>query len=186
MRERLEITPSDIIDFWYTDAIKSQWFNATPQLDQEIRRRFEGIWQRAAAGGLDHWGESSAGSLALAIILDQFPLNMFRGGPASFSTEAKAIVVTLTALTRGLDKRLERQRRAFLYMPLMHSENMMHQELSVELFTQAGLDENAVFAKHHRDIIRRFGRFPHRNAILGRHSTAEEIAYLASDQAFKG
>ena len=111
---------------------------------------------------------------------------MYRGQARSFSTEARAIEVVLGAIDQGLDQQAPPEQRAFLYMPLMHSEELTHQDLSVSLFEAAGLASNARFARHHRELIRRFGRFPHRNRALGRDSTAEELAYLASDQAFTG
>jgi uncharacterized protein (DUF924 family) len=120
------------------------------------------------------------------IVLDQFPLNMFRGEAQSYSTGEQALEVAADAVARGLDRELEGERLAFLYMPFMHSENPGDQEQSVALFEAAGLEDNLRFARHHRELIRRFGRFPHRNAILGRPSSAEELAYLASKEAFLG
>jgi uncharacterized protein (DUF924 family) len=173
-----------LLDFWYSERIAKHWFSSTPALDEEIRSRFEPIWQRAVAGELDAWADTPEGALALAIVLDQLPLNMFRGRPAAFATEQRAVVVARRAVARGFDKQLARDRLLFLYMPFMHSENRDDQDLSVALFQQAGLDSH--WAEHHRGIVRRFGRFPHRNAILGRESTPEELGYLASGQAFKG
>lgn len=181
-----DITPIHILEFWYSERMRKHWFASTPALDREIRDRYQALWQQAAAGELDHWQESAEGSLALAIVLDQFPLNMFRGQPKSFCTERQAISVTLNALKKGHDKHLPKDRLAFLFMPLMHSENPEEQDLSVSLFGQYGLKDNIRFAEHHRELIRRFGRFPHRNVILGRESTPEELAYLASKEAFRG
>ncbi|OYY95433.1 MAG: hypothetical protein B7Y41_02715 [Hydrogenophilales bacterium 28-61-23] len=176
----------DLLDYWFSPRIGKCWFASTPALDDEIRQRYEALWRRAAAGELDNWAASPEGVLALAIVLDQLPLNMYRGKPAAFSTERQAVEVVRQAVARGDDQRLPRDRLLFLYMPLMHSENLADQDQSVALFERAGLVANLRFAEHHRGIVRRFGRFPHRNAILGRDSTPEEIAYLASDQAFKG
>ena len=175
-----------VLDFWFAPGMSRRWFRSTPELDQAIRTRFEATWRCAAGDGLDTWSETADGSLALVIVLDQFPLNMFRGLPQAFATEQKAVAVALAALERGFDRQLLRERVAFLYMPLMHSEQLAHQDRSVELFEAAGLEDNARFARHHRDLIRRFGRFPHRNAILGRQDTPEEAAYLASKEAFRG
>ena len=133
-----------------------------------------------------NWQQSAEGCLALAIILDQFPLNMFRGSAKSFSTEADAIKISHFAISKGFDEELDSSRLTFLYMPLMHSENIEDQNLSVELFSKSGLENNLRFAKHHRDIIKKYGRFPHRNLILNRTSTEEEIEYLKSPQAFTG
>lgn len=176
----------DVLDFWYADEMRSAWFKSTPSLDEQIRERFEATWQAARDGELDHWRESASGCLALAIVLDQFPLNMYRGEARSFATEQQAVRVTLYALEQGFDKQLPEDRLAFLYMPLMHSENAEHQALSVRLFEAARLQDNARFARHHQQIIQRFGRFPHRNVILGRQSSAEEQAYLNSSEAFLG
>jgi uncharacterized protein (DUF924 family) len=173
-----------LLDFWYSERIAKHWFSSTPALDEEIRSRFEPLWQRAAAGELDGWLDTPEGALALAIVLDQLPLNMFRGRPAAFATEQRAVAVARRAVASGFDKQLARDRLLFLYMPFMHSENRDDQDLSVALFQQEGLDSH--WAEHHRGIVRRFGRFPHRNAILGRESTPEELGYLASGQAFKG
>lgn len=178
--------PDKILQFWFAPEHSKLWFNATAEFDQLVRDRFETTWQAARDGQLDHWQASATGCLALTILLDQFPLNMFRGMAQSFSTEAKAISVTKQAIARGLDQAIDNEHLAFLYMPLMHSENLADQELSLQLFTAAGLTANMRFARHHRDLIARFGRFPHRNSILGRASTAEEISYLNSKQAFKG
>lgn len=173
-----------LLDFWYSERIAQHWFSSTPALDEEIRARFEGLWRRAAAGEVDDWAETPEGALALAILLDQLPLNMHRGKPAAFSTEQKAVAVAKQAVARGFDKRIPKERRLFLFMPLMHSENPEDQDMSVKLFREAGMDTH--YPEHHRGIVRRFGRFPHRNAILGRESTTEELDYLASDAAFKG
>lgn len=180
------LTPQDILDFWYAEDMRSKWFASTPQLDAEIKQRFEPIWEAAQRGELDDWRDNPAGCLALAIILDQLPLNMFRNTAKSFSTEQHAVAITKHAIAKGFDVLIEKAKVAFLYMPLMHSENLADQDLSVARFAAAGLENNLRFAQHHRDLVRRFGRFPHRNAILGRASSAEELAYLQSKQAFKG
>lgn len=176
----------DVLAFWFAPGMSRHWFRATAELDRDIRTRFESTWRLAAQGGLDSWSDDPAGALALVVVLDQFPLNMFRGRPQAFATEQQAVAVTLAAVDRGFDRQLPREHLAFLYMPLMHSENLAHQDRSVQLFEAAGLEENLRFAHHHRELIRRFGRFPHRNAILGRTDTAEETAYLASKGAFRG
>ena len=144
------------------------------------------MWLAASAGDYDNWQQSSSGSLALVIVLDQFPLNMFRGKKESFKTEKKAIEVAKHAIALKQDLQLDKDKLAFLYLPLMHSENIDDQNYSVKLFEEAGLLENAKFAKHHHDIVQRFGRFPHRNTILGRKSSQAELDYLSSDEAFKG
>jgi uncharacterized protein (DUF924 family) len=180
------ISPKDILDFWYAEEMRSKWFASTPQLDAAIKEQFEPIWEAALRGELDDWLNSADGCLALAIILDQLPLNMFRGTAKRFASEAKSRDAARHAIGQGFDKQIDPARLAFLYMPFMHSENLADQDLSVELFEAAGLENNLRFAKHHREIVRRFGRFPHRNAILGRAGTPEELDYLHSKEAFKG
>ncbi len=182
----VKTTPQDVIEFWYTPAHRKFWFASTPEMDEIIRSRFETTWEAARSQQLDHWQQTPEGCLALTIVLDQFPLNMYRNTTESFATEQQAVAITRHAITQGFDQQLPGDRLAFLYMPLMHSEHLDDQNESVRLFSAAGLQDNARFARHHRDLIRRFGRFPHRNIILGRTSTPEEIEYLESDKAFKG
>lgn len=180
------IDPKEILNYWYSDSMREHWFNSTPEIDAEILDRFEDLWQQAAKGALDDWKKTPKGCLALCIVLDQFPLNMFRKNPKSFSTEQQAVSVSKLAVEQGFDLELPEQQRVFLYMPLMHSEDMADQDESVRLFESFGLEDNANFARHHREIVRKFGRFPHRNNILGRKSRADEMAYLNSDEAFTG
>ena len=179
-------TASELIQFWYSQPMNKHWFHSTPEIDQQIREQYEALWQDAAKGRLDHWKQSAEGCLALIILLDQLPLNMFRGEARSFATEASAIETTLRGIEQGFDRQLDQSHLSFFYMPLMHSENLTHQDLSVKLFEQASLKKNARFAHHHRELIQRFGRFPHRNVILGRESSADELNYLRSEKAFKG
>lgn len=174
----------EVLGFWFSSRISKHWFDSTPELDAEIRARFEPIWRQARRGELDGWAETPEGALALIIILDQFPLNMYRGQAEAFSTEQKAVATTKLAVERGFHAELPEDRRLFLFLPLMHSENLDDQDLSVKLFLAAGM--NPHWPEHHRSLVRRFGRFPHRNAILDRESTPDELAYLASDEAFKG
>ena len=180
------ITSESIINFWYSDRVKSKWFNSTEKLDKEIKDNYEHVWKNAIRGEYMGWRNTAEGCLALAIIFDQFPLNMFRGEVESFSTEGMAINVTKHAVEKGFDQAINKEQVAFLYMPLMHSENLDDQNLSVSLFEKAGLIDNWRFAKHHRGIVEKFGRFPHRNKILQRQSSQEEIDYLNSDEAFTG
>ena len=166
--------------------MQPRWFDSTPALDDAIRTGSKRSGSRRRQGELDHWQDTPEGALALVIVLDQLPLNMYRGRPESFATEQRAVAVAKLAVDRGYDKLIPKDRLMFMYMPLMHSEHMADQDLSVQLFGVAGLTDNLRFAEHHRGIVSRFGRFPHRNAILGRESTPEELDYLASPQAFKG
>ena len=178
--------PQQIIDFWFSTATRKLWFNSTPEFDQELRDRFEAVWQQACRGELDHWMESAEGCLALVIILDQFPLNMFRNTAQSFASEAQSRSIAASAIERGFDQSLPLEQVAFLYMPYMHSEDLQDQDRALVLFDKPGLDSNLRFARHHRDIVARFGRFPHRNEELGRTSSAAETEYLGSKQAFTG
>lgn len=176
----------DIIDFWFAADTRKLWFVSTPEFDAELRERFLSTWEQARDGELDDWMHSADGCVALAIVLDQFPLNMFRGDALGYSTEARAREVARVAIERGFDSDLQTERKAFLYLPFMHSENLEDQRLALRLFDQPGLESNLRFARHHHDIVARFGRFPHRNAALGRESSAAEIAYLNSEEAFTG
>ena len=178
------IEPADIIDYWFSEKSKQFWFASTPSVDKEITSRYESVWEKAASGGLSSWGETADGSVALIIILDQFPLNMFRGKAKGFKTENMAVEVALNAIDNGFDEEMDNEKLLFLFMPLMHSENLDHQNLQVYLFEKYNF--NLEFSKHHRDLVKKFGRFPHRNEILGRMSTIEELDYLLSDNAFRG
>lgn len=179
-------SPLSVLDFWFSPRVKKLWFQSTPAFDREVRERFEPLFQLAMNGQLGPWQQDAEGSLALVIVLDQFPLNMYRGEGRSFSGGGPALAAANDAIEKGFDKKLPRDRLAFLYLPFMHSEKLSDQDRSVELFEKAGLSENINFAHHHREIVRRFGRFPHRNAPLGRASTAEETAYLASKEGYLG
>ena len=176
----------EILDFWFSDQSRKLWFNSTEQFDRLLCERYLATWQQASRGELDHWQQSAGGCLALAIVLDQFPLNMFRDNAQCFSTEAQSRDVARVAIERGFDSQLTMEQRAFLYMPFMHSESLADQELALNLFDQPGLEGNLRFARHHCDIVKKYGRFPHRNKILGRESTAAEIEYLSSKEAFTG
>jgi len=179
------IVPEDILKFWFSEPMSKHWFSSTAEIDQNIRDQYAGLWKHAADGYLDEWRSTPEGCLALCIVLDQLPLNMYRDDGRRYSTEQKAVEVALHAVTQGFDQQLTNKQKAFLYMPLMHSELLEHQDTSVALFDAAGLEENLRFAKHHRDIVRRFGRFPHRNGHLGRESTPEELDWLASDEGYR-
>ncbi len=182
----IQESPQSILEFWFSDKVRPLWFQSTPEFDNELRDRFEPVWQQAAAGQLDSWAKTAEGALALVILLDQIPLNIFRGDVLCFSTEAKSREIARLAIEHKLDMDLTDEKKAFLYMPFMHSESMQDQDKSVSLYETADLADNLKFAKHHRDIVRRFGRFPHRNKILGRQSTEAELTYLESDEAFHG
>ena len=179
-------TAEELLDFWFSPRVAKRWFNSTPEFDAELRDKFAATYSAACRGELDDWQASARGALALVILFDQIPLNIFRKQAQSFATEARARAVAAQAIAQGFDAELSGAQKAFLYLPYMHSETLADQDQSVEFFRQAGLNDNLRFAEHHREIVRRFGRFPHRNAILGRESSAEEIAWLASKDGFKG
>lgn len=178
--------PQEILDFWFSDEVRKLWFNSTPEFDALLRERFEALWTRASCGELDDWLQSAAGCLALVLVLDQFPLNMFRGQAQSFASEAQSREVARVAIEKGFDQDLDPRARAFLYMPFMHSEVLADQQLALQLFAQPGLEGNLRFARHHHGIVEKFGRFPHRNKALGRESSEPEIEYLNSKEAFTG
>ena len=182
----VESTPDELVDFWFTEEVAKRWFNSTKEFDSQLRERYLDLYESATHGHLDHWRDTALGSLALVILFDQIPLNIFRGQARSFATEEHARRVASIAIKHDFDQQLTGKQKAFLYMPFMHSENMQDQNFSVALYEKAGLEDNLRFAKHHRGIIERFGRFPHRNAILKRNSTPEELAYLDSPEAFHG
>ncbi|MCO5132505.1 MAG: DUF924 domain-containing protein [Xanthobacteraceae bacterium] len=170
-------TPADIIAFW-RDAGFERWYKKDEAFDAEIRRRFLTTWEAALAGERDHWQDSDDGALALLIVLDQFSRNMFRGDPRAFAADAKAREVADRAIARGVDQRIDRVMRQFVYLPFEHSENIADQQRCVALFKALGDAENLRYAEIHEDIIRRFGRFPHRNPVLGRATTAAEQEFL--------
>jgi len=187
-----------ILDFWFgtagDDAVVAKdqaalWWSKNETHDDEIRRRFEDDVRAAAHGELDPWAATARGRLALIILLDQFPRNIYRETAQAFAYDERALVLTLEGLERGTDRELRPIERVFFYLPLEHSESLAHQERSVECFgallasvpaeRENTFKEYMDFAIRHRDIIARFGRFPHRNEILERASTAEELAFLA-------
>ena len=172
------VTAAEIVRFW-TEAGPDRWFTKDDAFDAQIRRRFLATHEAAAAGRLTSWEASADGALALLILLDQFPRNMFRKSPRAFATDAQARAVTAAALLRGFDAQVPANLRAFFYLPFEHSEDMADQDRGIALYTAAGDADGLKWAKIHHDIIRRFGRFPHRNAVLGRAATAEELAFLA-------
>ncbi len=176
----------ELIDFWFSAEVSKLWYNSTPAFDRLLRERYLDLWQQANRGELEHWEESAQGSLALVILLDQFPLNMFRGSAQSYSSEARSREIARVAIARGFDRELSAEQCEFLYKPFMHSEDIEDQLLAIELFAQPGLESNLRFARHHHGVVEKFGRFPHRNVALGRDNTDAEIEYLNSKQAFKG
>ena len=172
------VTPADILAFW-RDAGPDRWYKRDDAFDAEVRRRFLDLWRQAAAGELSSWEASDDGALALVIVLDQFPRNMFRGDARTYASDALAREVAGRAIDRGVDARIDPQLREFLYLPFMHSEHLRRPvALHRAVRERRAMPKTLKWAEHHADIIRRFGRFPHRNRILGRATTPEEQAFL--------
>jgi uncharacterized protein (DUF924 family) len=169
-----------VIDFWFKEITPKQWWKKDLAFDELVRHRFIDLYEETKTGRHIEWLDSATGCLARIIVLDQFPRNMFREQAASFSTDAIALATSTHALSKRYDESLNSQEKAFLYMPFMHSELVENQAKSIELFTAAGseLAKNLDSALRHKAIIDQFGRFPHRNAILGRVSTHEEVEFL--------
>jgi uncharacterized protein (DUF924 family) len=182
-----------ILSFWFEEGIapglceyRPVWFESTPDIDRQIEERFRSTFEKAAAGELDHWAGNAPGSLALVIALDQFPRNLFRDGPRAFATDEMAKSIAVAAIEQGHDLALPPLRRIFIYLPFQHSESLEDQALSIKLFDSLGKTKVFHFvqdaARGHREIIARFGRFPHRNTVLGREPTREEGEFLANPE----
>lgn len=181
-----------VLSFWFGDpeqpdgtfeARRKLWFGKSEETDRQIYQQFHSLYAQAATGELDHWQQEPESTLALVLVLDQFPRNMFRDSPQSFATDARAKAVAERAIAHQYDQALTPEQRLFLYLPLEHSENIDDQHRSVALFETLlseapHLQEAYDYALRHRDVIERFGRFPHRNEILGRSSTPEEQEFL--------
>jgi uncharacterized protein (DUF924 family) len=183
MTDDREPTPAEILAFWR--AGHDRWYKRDDAFDAEVRARYFDLWQEAVAGRLAAWEESDDGALALTIVLDQFPRNMFRNDPRAYSSDALAREVAGRAIDRGAGGRTAADLLEFLYMPFMHSEQLADQLRCVELFRETGNADNLKYAEQHADIIRRFSRFPHRNRVLGRATTPVEQAFL-DDGGFSG
>jgi len=176
-------TPDEVLAFW-RQAGPDRWFSKDDAFDQACRDRFMPTYEAAARGDLNEWELTPEGALAVILLLDQFPRNMFRGTRQVYKTDPAALMAADRAIERGFDHKVEPELRRFFYLPFMHSESLRHQERSVALNETLGGD-SIKWARHHHDIIARFGRFPHRNAILGRETTPEEEAFL-KESDFRG
>lgn len=177
------VSPSDIIAFW-SEAGPELWFARDDGFDHRFRELFLQAHEMAARGELDHWQRTPGGALALILLLDQFPRNVFRGTPRMYANDAAALRVAEAAIATGRDRHIDADLRLFFYLPFAHSEVLAHQERSVALCRELGGD-NLAHAEGHHDIIKRFGRFPHRNVILGRETTRDEQRFL-DEGGFKG
>ncbi|WP_321350042.1 DUF924 family protein [Halopseudomonas oceani] len=177
-QETVMSAADEVLAFWFAELRPAQWWQKDPALDELIRSRFGDLHERAVRGELMNWRGTALGRLAEIIVLDQFSRNIWRDTPRAFAADGMALVLAQEAVTEGADQPLPVKWRAFLYMPFMHSESLRMHEQATKLFSTPGLEDNLRFEQRHREIIERFGRYPHRNAILGRPSTAEEVAFL--------
>jgi len=169
----------EVLAFWFGETRPRQWFAKDASFDALVRDRFLGLTRQALAGEFDAWGMEAAGGLALVLLLDQFPRQIWRGTAMAFAGDPQALALSRKAVERGwLEAEPEQARRQFWLMPLMHAEDLAVQEAALPLFERFADPRTADFARRHRDVISRFGRFPHRNAVLGRVSSAEELAFL--------
>jgi uncharacterized protein (DUF924 family) len=177
-------TADEVLAFWFSDPIKPNWFAKSDPIDAQIAAEFTDTFQAAHDGQLDAWMNHADQALALCIVLDQFPRNMFRGSPRSFESNDLVLTYAGTALDRGYDQQLDATHRQFMYLPFMHSEDMADQNRSVGLYETLGNQHSLYFAREHRDIVAQFGRFPHRNAVLGRDNTPDEAEFLKTHKGF--
>jgi len=176
--------PNDVLGFWRSAGPK-QWFAKSHAFDEAIRLKFEPVHHRAARGEYDAWAQSAEGALALLILLDQFPRNLYRNSGHAFATDPKARSIARAAVEAGFDRQVSAELRNFFYLPFEHSEDMTDQDFGLALCAEAGNPDDLKWAGLHREIIARFGRFPHRNAALGRATTAEEQEFL-DEGGFQG
>jgi uncharacterized protein (DUF924 family) len=170
-----------VLDFWFRELTPADWFGAAESLDPIVESRFGGLHRQAFEGGLEDWAESPLGRLALIIVLDQFSRHIFRGSADAFASDGRAQKLAVDGVEQGIDEQLSFAQRHFFYMPLMHAEDPALQRLSVECFArlQTFADQLLGFAKSHQEEVQRFGRFPHRNAALGRGDTDAESAFMS-------
>jgi len=170
---------AEVLEFWFVQSRPRQWFAKDPSFDALLRERFLALTRRAIAGELDAWGTEADGGLALVLLLDQFPRQIWRDTAMAFAGDSQALALSQKAVELGwMEAEPEQARRQFWLMPLMHSEDIAVQEAALPLFERHADSRTADFARRHRDVIARFGRFPHRNSVLGRESSAEELAFL--------
>lgn len=170
--------PDNILLFWFEEIEPAQWWEKDLALDRNIETRFGATHRAATCGELEYWRENAEGRLAEIIVLDQFSRNIYRGRPLAFAYDAMALVLAQEAVRLGADRQVDFEKRSFFYMPYMHSESARVHEKAIKLFSQPGAEFNYAFELKHKAIIDRFGRYPHRNTILGRESTLAEIAFL--------
>lgn len=167
-----------VIDFWFNEISPEQWWIKDLQFDQDVKRRFLEMHERANRGELYHWRENAEGRLAEIIVLDQFSRNIFRDSAKAFASDALALVLAQEAVSLAEDKHLAENRRSFMYLPYMHSESPIIHQQAVKLYTALGNASNLEFELKHQEIIVEFGRYPHRNTLLARESSQEELHFL--------
>ena len=170
--------PEIVLNFWFEELTPSDWFSANERVDSLIRERFGELHAKATACELSHLRQTAEGSLAEVLVLDQFSRNLYRGSALSFASDAQALSLAQVAIDKGLDLKLSALQRSFLYMPFMHSESLLIHEQAVRLYEGLGRADNLEFEYRHKRIIERFGRYPHRNEVLGRPSSTEELEFL--------
>lgn len=170
--------PDPILRFWFEELSPDRWWSQSDDVDREIATRFSNVHVVAQRCELDGWRETASGRLAEVIVLDQFSRNLYRDDPRAFACDSLALALAQTAVALGVDREVEVGRRAFLYLPYMHSESLQIHAAALDLFRTPGLEQNLAAELRHKQILDRFGRYPHRNAVLGRVSTSEEIAFL--------
>jgi uncharacterized protein (DUF924 family) len=173
-----------VLKFWFNQLTPAQWWKKDIALDQLIISKFSFTHQQAVAGELSSWRKTALGRLAEIIVLDQFSRNMFRGTPQSFMYDGMALILAQESISQGFDQELSTVEQSFLYMPFMHSESLQIHQEALLLFSEPGLVDSLDFEKQHFEIIKRFGRYPHRNKILGRSSTALEKQFLTEHSGF--
>ena len=172
-----------VIDFWFQELCPKQWFKKDKSIDLLIKKRFSPVHSSAVKGELYKWRYAALGRLAEVIVIDQFSRNIFRDDPRSYLYDGIALALSQEAIRVGAHKKMESQQRSFLYMPFMHSESRIIHEKAIELFSDPELKLNLEFEYKHKKIIDRFGRYPHRNKVLGRASTPEEMAFLKEEKS---
>ena len=179
------VVADDVCRFWFEEIEHSCWFKKNPEFDRGLEERFGNVLEQAKQDDLNHWCDCASGYLGLIVVLDQFSRNIYRDSPQAFAADAKALQLTLEAIGKSLDEELTPEQRSFMYLPLRHAEDLTMQQLGLEKTRKLnalgyGSDK---YALNHLEIIERFGRFPHRNKVLGRENTPAEDAYLADGKA---